>query len=214
MASGGNRYASRSKAKPAQGLKSSKCRARARHNALKLGLYAKTALLPSEDAKAYAKLRVAIFAEFDPRGALEEAITEHIIADLWRLNRFAWIENAFLEQTKLAVALRSAGSLPAGMLDAVQGRSGKNIVPDNKECPAHNSLAQAGHGSYVEIPQDGVAALLDAFVCRISQTPMEDLARQRRCASRELLRNIAALETLQARRLAVDTIFSARPANR
>jgi hypothetical protein len=119
-----------------------------------------------------------------------------------------------LEQTKLALALRPAGPLPTGILDAVQSGPGSKVLPDNAERPAHNSPVQAGHGSFIEIPQYGVAALLNAFVCRISQTPMEDLARQRRCASRELFRNIAALETLQARRLAVDTIFSARPPNR
>jgi hypothetical protein len=158
----------------------------------------------------YAKLRVAIFAEFDPRGALEEAIAELIIADLWRLNRFVWIENTFLEQTKLALALRPAGPLPAAILDGVQSGPGNKVLPDYGERPAHNNLVQACHGNFVEIPQHGVAALLNAFICRISQTPMEDLARQRRCASRELFRNIAALETLQARRLAILTSSDCR----
>jgi hypothetical protein len=204
MASGKKSYSDRSNAKLGQGPTSATGRARARHNALRSGLYAKTALLPFEDAKAYAKLRVAIFAEFGPRGALEEGLVELIIADLWRLNRFAQIENAFLEKTKLALTPRPADPSPMVPLASVHSGRNEIAVPDVKACPARRSR----DGKFVEVPFEpgGETALLDAFVCRISQTPMEDVARQRRCASRELLRNIAALETLQARYRAINTI--------
>ena len=183
-------------------------RARARHNALKSGLYTKTTLLPCEDAKAYAKLRVAMFSEYGPQGAVEEGLVELVIADLWRLSRFVGIENAFLEQTQLALTSRPAGPLPIAALES--GQSGH----DEKAIPGFRASAPRRSGDRNAVPFpcdiDGAAALLDAFVCRISQTPMEDVARQRRCTSRELLRNIGALQVLQARRQAIATISSAR----
>lgn len=183
-------------------------RARARRNALKSGLYAKTTLLPFEDAKAYAKLRVAIFSKYGPEGAIEEGLVELIIADLWRLNRFVRIENAFLEQTQLVLASRPASPFPIGALESVQSGHDEKAASDIRACPARRSGRVDASQFPFEI--DGVAALLDAFICRISQTPMEDVARQRRCASRELLRNFAALQALQARRQAINTIPSAR----
>ncbi len=183
-------------------------RYRARHNALKSGLYAKTRVLPFEDAKAYAKLRVAIFSEWSPRGAIEEGIVELVIADLWRLNRFIWIENAFVEQTKLALRHRPPHPAPMATLELVQSRNEKNGPSDIGAC----TECQSGSGRFVELPSEiiGEMALLDAFVCRVSQTPMEDVARQRRCANRELLRNINALESLQATRQAINSVSSER----
>jgi len=201
-------YSDRSNAKLGQGPKSATGRTRARHNALKSGLYAKTALLPFEDAKAYVKLRVAIFAEFGPQGALEEGLVELIIADLWRINRFVRIENAFLEKTKLALTFRPAAPSPIGILGSVQIRQDENAVPDVNACSAR----RYSDGKFVEFPCEitGETALLDAFVCRSSQTPMEDVARQRRYTSRELLRNIAALEALQSRHQGINAMPSAR----
>jgi len=206
MASARKSYANHRDAKFGQWPKSPMGRARVRHNALKSGLYAKTTLLPFEDAKAYAKLRVAIFAEYGPQGAIEEGLVELIIADLWRLNRFVQIENAFLEKTQLALTSHSASQLPTGTLESIQrGYGVKVVVTEKTEGSALNVLWQSVHGNVVEIPNETRcgAVLLDAFVCRVSQSPMEDVARQRRCASRELLRNIAALEALQARRQAI-----------
>lgn len=185
-------------------------RAHARYNALKSGLYTKTALLPFEDAKAHVKLRVAVFAEFAPQGALEEGLVELIIADLWRLNRFVRIENAFLAKTELASMIsRPADQSPIGTLKLVQsGRQDENDVSDFKA----SLSCRSGHGKFAKFPceSNGETVLLDAFVCRVSQTPIEDVARQRRYTSRELLRNIAALKALQAPRQAINAIPSAR----
>ena len=206
MASARKRFAKPSNAKLGQPPRSTMDRARARRNALKTGLYAKTTLLPFEDAKAYAILRVSVFSEYGPQGAIEEGLVELTIADLWRLNRFVLIENAFLQQTKLALMPRPASPLPTDTLESVQrGYGGKIAVTEKSEDTANNALLESAHGNVVEIPNETRcgAVLLDAFVCRISQSPMEDVARQRRCTSRELLRNIAALEALQARRQAI-----------
>ena len=179
-------------------------RAHARYTALKSGLYTKTALLPFEDAKAHVKLRVAVFAEFSPQGALEEGLVELIIADLWRLNRFVRIENAFLAKTELASMSRPADQSPNGTLKLVQSVQDENDVSDIKACPS----CRSGHGKFAKFPCEinGETVLLDAFVCRVSQTPIEDVARQRRYTSRELLRNIAALKALQAPRQAINAI--------
>ncbi len=64
-------------------------------NALKTGQYARETLLPWESAEAYETLRREIFADLQPRGALEMEITFNIVENRWlrtRLRRTTAIE--------------------------------------------------------------------------------------------------------------------------
>src|SRR5579863_2287259 len=88
-------------AKLSTGPKTVTGRASVGRNAMKFGLYARTTILPSENASAYSALRAAILEEYAPVGAVEEGLTELIIADLWRLDRLTRIENDLVDQTEL-----------------------------------------------------------------------------------------------------------------
>jgi hypothetical protein len=195
--------ANRNNAQYSTGPKSAEGRVRARRNALKTGIYARTFILPSEDRGAYLELRKAIFLEFTPDGPVQEGIAELIIADLWRLNRLVRIENEFIRHTEAArmrkarasAAPKSIETLLAELRGVKDGDPSKDTVPSDADgCPTVSDVAVLSMADVCD------GNLLDAFVSPFSHTPVEDIARQRRHSGRELLRNIAALDALQVRR--------------
>jgi hypothetical protein len=52
--------------------------------ALKHAIYSATAVLPGEDPAEFDKLRCNCFAEYDPKGALEEDVVDEIARLIWR----------------------------------------------------------------------------------------------------------------------------------
>lgn len=192
--------ANRRNAQRSTGPKTIAGRTRTGRNALKAGLYAKIALLPFEDPGAYAGLRKSVFSDYGPKGAVEEALVELIIADLWRLDRFVRIENTFLKQTELARSRRSWEQPPTRsiecFLDEIRTTSAASPTDDGSSLSAMPSFCH--HTNDCTSNTGDATTLLDAYVAQISQCPMEDIARQRRQATRELLRNIAALCAVQA----------------
>jgi hypothetical protein len=197
--------ANRRNARFSTGPKSSNGRAWARRNALKLGIYAKTVLLPSENAAAYAALRVQVFQRYEPRGPIEEGLLELIIADLWRLDRLLRIESEFIRHTQFTRAVRekafrSSKSLGA-FLDELRGKPDEYTHPAALFADPNAPRANTSPGLETIKTEDAEAAcLLDAHVSPVSQSPMEDIARQRRQTNREMLRNIAAIDALQNQR--------------
>ena len=198
--------ANRLNARLSTGPRTAAGRARTRRNALKSGLYARTVLLPGEDASAYEKLRVSVYGRYMPEDAIEEGLVELVVADLWRLQRLTRIENHYLENSRVRNSQRrrmrkSKKTLEVFLADI---RGGKMVPPPY--------LNEEGDSSYAPPPRipdfgnpydnrkaDEVAAdevLLDAFVIPVSPSSMDDIARQRRSVTRDLQRNIAALEAM------------------
>ena len=56
-------------------------------NALKTGTYARTNLLPYENAQDFDKLRAEIFADLRPQGSLEREIVDSIVENRWARRR-------------------------------------------------------------------------------------------------------------------------------
>jgi hypothetical protein len=52
--------------------------------ALKYGIYSAIAVLPGEDPAEFEKVRRDVFAEFDPKGTLEEDIVDDLAHLVWR----------------------------------------------------------------------------------------------------------------------------------
>ena len=74
-------------------------------NALRHGLRAQGfALLPDEDADAFADLRARLVEEHDPQGAVEEALVEGLALTLWRTRRVEALEVEALTDTPRAAA--------------------------------------------------------------------------------------------------------------
>ena len=71
------------------------------HNAAKHGLRAQGfALLPDEDADAFAALLDRLVAEHDPQGAVEEALVEGLALALWRMRRVEALEVEALTEAR------------------------------------------------------------------------------------------------------------------
>jgi hypothetical protein len=198
--------ANRNNAQYSTGPKSAEGRVRARRNALKTGIYARTFILPSEDRGAYLELRKAIFLEFTPDGPVQEGLAELIIADLWRRNRLVRIENEFIRHTEAARMRKARASAAPKSIETLLAEL--RGVEDKGRDPSTDTAPSDADGTYPAVSDAAVLSmadvcdgnLLDAFVSPFSHTPIEDIARQRRHSGRELLRNIAALDALQVRR--------------
>jgi hypothetical protein len=73
-------------------------KARSRQNALRHGLTAKTALLPTEDPEAYKKHCEAFFRRFAHRDEIERQLIQQLADIQWRLARVPAIEAALLDE--------------------------------------------------------------------------------------------------------------------
>jgi hypothetical protein len=74
-------------------------KARSSQNALKHGLTARTALLPSEDPAEFAAFCEELFSFLQPQGALEEKLVDRAVSLWWRLQRIPAIEGALFDAT-------------------------------------------------------------------------------------------------------------------
>jgi|SRR5579859_5668175 len=61
-------------------------------NAVKLGIFAQTVLLPNEDPKVFAKVARDIYADWNPKTSTQRALVDMLIATLWRSRRFQTVE--------------------------------------------------------------------------------------------------------------------------
>jgi len=77
-------------------------KARSSQNALKNGLYAVSAKLPSEDQELYLAHSAAFVADLNPQGAAQQALVEIISDNTWRLRRVRVLLEA---QTSLLIRL-------------------------------------------------------------------------------------------------------------
>jgi hypothetical protein len=112
------------------------------------------------------------------------------IADLWRLDRLVRIENDLIEQPDLVTKRRSRNTTPNTtfntFLEALDSPSHANC----RGCTLFPLLDRSDMSNNHALPQPiyNPTTLLDAYVSRLNQSPMEDITRQRRQANRELLR--------------------------
>ena len=75
-----------------------------RMNAVRTGVYARTIILPGENAASYEKIRAAVFSELRPQGVIERMLADQIAADIWRLRRIDKAERAYLEDRVIVQA--------------------------------------------------------------------------------------------------------------
>jgi hypothetical protein len=86
--------ANKRNAKQSTGPRTADGKARVASNALKHGLSAKQIVLVNERPKDFEAFRLGVLSALNPIGELEEALTENIIAGLWRLRRVPVLEAA------------------------------------------------------------------------------------------------------------------------
>lgn len=79
--------ANRRNSKRSTGPRSARGKKVSSMNALKTGVFARHLLLPDEDAKEFARLRLEIHREWQPVGPTERSLVERLVAQLWRQRR-------------------------------------------------------------------------------------------------------------------------------
>jgi len=75
------------------GPKSAKGKTRSRLNALKIGIFARSVLLPGEDPKHLAQLTRDLIVQYAPEGPCEKNLVDEIAAVTWRLLRCSKVES-------------------------------------------------------------------------------------------------------------------------
>jgi hypothetical protein len=70
-------------------------------NALKLGTFAKSALLPNEDPKELSAFARGLYADWQPVGTTERALVDLLISTLWRSRRLHTVEAGLFEMYKV-----------------------------------------------------------------------------------------------------------------
>ena len=93
--------ANRENAKRSTGPKTPPGIRRSSRNALKLGLFAKSSLLPSEDPKVLAAFARGIYADWNPVGTTERTLVEMLVSALWRSRRLQSVEVGLYEMYKV-----------------------------------------------------------------------------------------------------------------
>jgi hypothetical protein len=95
--------ASRINGAKSRGPRTAAGKARSARNALRHGLCArKIAVVPEEDAAAFAALEKALLAELAPVGALQAVLAERAVSAAWRLMRADRIEAEVFAECRLA----------------------------------------------------------------------------------------------------------------
>jgi hypothetical protein len=171
--------------------------------ALKLGLSARTVVLPSENAEDFVRLLDALVADLRPIGAREELLVEEIAALRWRLARSDTAEASLIGA---AVAHR-------GLM-----RLQRHLSPADEEKDRPNSLGSstsgtmAGHAGAEEIDASPVLREAEVDLLAVRDGKASDLGavfsdsggalglilRYRTATERAFLRTAHELERLQA----------------
>ena len=70
-------------------------------NALKVGAFSKSTLLPSEDVKEFSAFARAIHADWLPASTTERTLVELLISTLWRHRRLQTVEGGLFEMYRV-----------------------------------------------------------------------------------------------------------------
>ncbi len=148
--------ANRQNAQRSTGPRTGPGKLRSSLNALRHGLTAASAVLPSEDPAAYEAHRRSFFADLQPLGALEEHLVRSLADTAWRLNRIPALE-ADLLVDGLAQQTRALATL--GMNEARLSRQFDRTLKQLREIQAQRRDAEAAQ---VEVQEVAIAAGQDA----------------------------------------------------
>jgi hypothetical protein len=127
MASEKQIAANRQNAKKSCGPKTRGGKRRSSLNALKLGGFAKSTLLPSEDKAEFSAFARSIYADWDPVGTTERTLVEMIISTLWRHRRLQSVEGGLFEMYRVYKGV-DGGPATAFVQDGLQVDSFGRLV--------------------------------------------------------------------------------------
>ena len=127
MASEKQIAANRQNSKKSCGPKTPAGKRRSSLNALKLGGYATSTLLPSENKGEFFAFARGIYADWEPLGTTECTLVEMIISTLWRQRRLQSVEGGLYEMYKVYKGV-DGGPATAFVQDGLQVDSFGRLV--------------------------------------------------------------------------------------
>src|SRR6267142_3523522 len=119
--------ANRQNAQRSSGPKTPAGKRRSSLNALKLGGFSKSTLLPSEDKAEFSAFARGIYADWAPLGTTERILVEMIISTLWRHRRLQTVEGGLYEMYKVYKGV-DGGPATAFVQDGLQVDSFGRLV--------------------------------------------------------------------------------------
>jgi hypothetical protein len=178
--------ANRANAQLSKGPTTEEGKRRSSMNALKSGLRANTVVLPDENPQDFEAFRERLYQALDPQDALQEALVESIIVDMWRARRGPRVE-ADLHRH----AVRRFADEKARNEESVDAITAVSRMFDEEV----RAAAAAKSGVANDAADDSMRTGL-AFA-RISD-PLMKHARYEEIINRRVLRNLHELQRLKA----------------
>src|SRR5262245_32129954 len=117
--------ANRLNARRSSGPRTQEGKRRARMNALKHGLTAKSIVIGDEDPKEFEDLRAKLEHDLQPRTALEGELFERLAGLLWRLRRVPAIEAAIVNARQEATYSRVRENLAADKMRRLENEANR-----------------------------------------------------------------------------------------
>jgi hypothetical protein len=103
-------------------------------NALRHGLTAASAVLPSEDSAAYENLRRQFLNEYQPATATETQLVQELVDTSWRLNRIPLLEAQVLARAAKSAVDESGDTNPSMDFDIVDAHRLLNNLGIQSQC--------------------------------------------------------------------------------
>ena len=197
MTSEKQKKANRNNAQKSTGPKTAGGKEIVRYNALGHGLRAETILLlPGEDSEELSNLSEQLRTELDPVGALEDFLTEQIVANVWKLCRANQIETGILawEYYRLRAEeafqeVRRYEHQESGMIELFP----TTITDEHKHEEATQNAREVAALQHTETPTLGLTFIN-------MQDTFPKLTRYQATLERSLYRAIDALRQMQGHR--------------
>jgi hypothetical protein len=190
--------ANQANARHSTGPKTRKGKAIVRFNAVRHGLLTRDVVLPGEDADAFEDLWNQVRADLSPVGPIEEFLVDHVVNDMWRLQRFERAETALfhswvhgLKADRLAIKVRS---YEKSMADWGQ------LPPDVTDKAAHSEAREGLEQASYERDRDEVLLGRAIDADAKEGDTFGKLARYERSVERSLYRALDELRQRQDRR--------------
>jgi len=195
------------------GPKTQRGKATSRYNALRLGVFASSRLLPTESSADYNRAAKDLLEDCRPTGAVEKILADQLIGAFWRLQRIERAEQTYFHEIKFGQAVQLIHALSddellrlklaisrAGRSRGTAGETGTfGISESDGQNNRSNIDARAEFRKFDMLRRlaNWDCTVLDGHVPHGETRPKACLDHQRRAVIRELMQALTSLRELQ-----------------
>jgi len=168
-------------------------KAKVARNALKHGLTGREVVLPNEDPEEFESFRLDLWNTLDPHDALEGALSDNIVAYLWRLRRIPKFEATIYRRE---CELRLVRQAAAEVQQYEERPDISDLLVVERDRPLHKEAKQklASASAKLDNPSFNVALVFE------TSPALSTLERRESALLRSLQKLLHELERLQAKR--------------